>query len=96
MTDVAPYSLGISISRQVGANQYEGGHYLPIIERNSVVPVSRTENTHTIYDNQKEINVAIFQGESRLVADTSSSARSASRYPRKKAGEIGMRRTLHL
>jgi len=41
MTDVAPYSLGIAIARQVGPDDYEGGHYLPIIERNCAVPVSR-------------------------------------------------------
>ena len=90
MTDVAPYSLGISISRQVGANQYEGGHYLPIIERNSVVPVSRTENITTIHDNQKEINVAIFQGESRLVADNVFLGKISFPIPAKKAGEIGI------
>ncbi|WP_285896765.1 molecular chaperone HscC [Janthinobacterium sp. JC611] len=90
MTDVAPYSLGISISRQVGANQYEGGHYLPIIERNSVVPVSRTENITTIYDNQKEINVAIFQGESRLVADNVFLGKISFPIPAKKAGEVGI------
>ena len=90
MTDVAPYSLGISISRQVGPNQYEGGHYLPIIERNSVVPVSRTENITTIHDNQKEINVAIFQGESRLVADNVFLGKISFPIPAKKAGEIGI------
>ncbi|KAB8043723.1 molecular chaperone HscC [Janthinobacterium aquaticum] len=90
MTDVAPYSLGIAISRQIGPNQYEGGHYLPIIERNSVVPVSRTETIVTIQDNQKEINVAIFQGESRLVADNVFLGKINFPIPAKKAGEIGI------
>ena len=90
MTDVAPYSLGIAISRQVGPNQYEGGHYLPIIERNAVVPVSRTETIVTIQDNQKEINVAIFQGESRLVADNVFLVKINFPIPAKKAGEIGI------
>ena len=90
MTDVAPYSLGIGISRQVGPNQYEGGHYLPIIERNSVVPVSRTENIVTIHDNQKEINVAIYQGESRLVADNVFLGKINFPIPVKKAGEVGI------
>lgn len=90
MTDVAPYSLGIAISRQVGPNQYEGGHYLPIIERNAVVPVSRTETIVTIQDNQKEINVAIFQGESRLVADNVFLGKINFPIPAKKAGEIGI------
>ncbi|MGK5025805.1 molecular chaperone HscC [Janthinobacterium sp. RB2R34] len=90
MTDVAPYSMGIGISRQVGVNQYEGGHYLPIIERNSVVPVSRTENIVTIHDNQKEINVAIYQGESRLVADNVFLGKINFPIPAKKAGEVGI------
>ncbi|MFZ4873469.1 molecular chaperone HscC [Janthinobacterium sp. Mn2066] len=90
MTDVAPYSLGIGISRQVGPNQYEGGHYMPIIERNSVVPVSRTENITTIYDNQKEINVTIYQGESRMVADNVFLGKITFPIPPKKAGEVGI------
>src|SRR5476649_421508 len=90
MTDVAPYSLGIGISRQVGPNQYEGGHYMPIIERNSVVPVSRTENITTIRDNQKEINVTIYQGESRLVADNVFLGKISFPIPAKKAGEVGI------
>ena len=90
MTDVAPYSLGIATSRQIGPNQYEGGHYLPIIERNSVVPVSRTESITTIQDNQKEINLAIFQGESRLVADNVFLGKINFPIPVKKAGEISI------
>lgn len=90
MTDVAPYSLGIATSRQIGPNQYEGGHYLPIIERNSVVPVSRTESITTIHDNQKEINLAIFQGESRLVADNVFLGKINFPIPVKKAGEISI------
>ncbi|MNM02733.1 Chaperone protein HscC [compost metagenome] len=90
MTDVAPYSLGIATSRQIGPNQYEGGHYLPIIERNSVVPVSRTESITTIQDNQKEINLAIFQGESRLVADNVFLGKINFPIPAKKAGEISI------
>eukprot|EP01036_Dinobryon_divergens_P016679 gene16679-22620_t len=63
MTDVAPYSLGIAIARQFGPNNYEGGHFLPIIERNSTVPVSRVENVTTIADFQKELSVKVYQGE---------------------------------
>ncbi len=44
LTDVCPYTLGIETITQVG-NRYESGHYLPIIERNSVVPVSRVKRS---------------------------------------------------
>ncbi|WP_338849776.1 molecular chaperone HscC [Massilia sp. W12] len=90
MTDVAPYSLGIAIARQVGPNQYDGGHYLPIIERNSTVPVSRIENITTIRDFQRELNVAIYQGESRLVKDNVYLGKIDFPVPQKKAGEISI------
>jgi molecular chaperone HscC len=90
MTDVAPYSLGIAISLQVGPKQFDGGHYLPIIERNSAVPVSRVKSIVTAVDYQKEIQVAIYQGESRLVADNVFLGKIAFPVPPKKAGEIGI------
>jgi molecular chaperone HscC len=90
MTDVAPYSLGIAISRQIGPNQFDPGHYLPIIERNSTVPVSRTESIVTITDNQKEIAITIFQGESRLVKDNVYLGKLEFPVPHKKAGEVSI------
>jgi len=88
MTDVAPYSLGISVSRQVGPDDYEGGHYLPIIERNSAVPVSRVENITTIGDFQKELNVRIYQGEARMVSDNIFLGTLNFPISAKKAGEV--------
>jgi len=67
LTDVCPYTLGMEIATEQRANQYISGHFFPIIERNSVVPVSKVEQVKTIQANQKEISVAIYQGESRLV-----------------------------
>jgi molecular chaperone HscC len=88
MTDVAPYSMGIAISRQVGADQYEGGHFLPIIERNSTVPVSRSHPVGTIRDNQTEIMVAVYQGEARLVRDNVFLGNITVPLPPKKKGEV--------
>ena len=90
MTDVAPYSMGISIARRVGAARHEGGHYLPIIERNSTVPVSRSENVVNMYDNQKEIEVDIYQGESRMVDGNVFLGKIKFQIPSKKAGEVGI------
>ncbi|MDC8758676.1 molecular chaperone HscC [Janthinobacterium fluminis] len=90
MTDVAPYSLGIAISRQIGPKQFDAGHYLPIIERNSTVPVSRSESIVTISDFQKELVVAIYQGESRLVADNVFLGKIHFPVPPKKAGEVAV------
>jgi len=88
MTDVAPYSLGIAIARQVGPNDYESGHYLPIIERNSTVPISRVENITTINDFQKELSVKVYQGEARRVSDNIYLGTLNFPIAAKKAGEI--------
>lgn len=66
LTDVCPYTLGTNISVQKQGNYYESGHFCPIIERNTVIPVSRTERLYTIYENQTQIRVEILQGESRF------------------------------
>lgn len=89
MTDVAPYSLGINISRQIGPNSYEGGHYLPIIERNSTVPVSRVQSISTVSDGQRALRVLVYQGEARLVKDNVYLGALEFPIPPKKAGEVG-------
>ncbi len=66
LTDVCPFTLGTSIVVSRGNGNFESGHYLPIIERNSVIPVSRTERLYTAADNQNAICVKILQGESRF------------------------------
>lgn len=67
LTDVCPYTLGTSVAQYVGKNHYEGGHFLPIIERNTPIPVSKVERLQTIRDYQNRITVGIYQGESRQV-----------------------------
>lgn len=65
LTDVCPYTLGTEVIASNGVFE-ENGHYLPIIERNTVIPVSRTQTVYTAYDNQKQVNVKVLQGESRM------------------------------
>lgn len=66
LTDVCPYTLGTDISIRKPDGYYEPGHFCPIIERNTVIPVSKSERLYTIQDNQEKINIEILQGESRL------------------------------
>ncbi|MCL1791125.1 MAG: Hsp70 family protein [Peptococcaceae bacterium] len=66
LIDVCPYTLGTSVSVERGNGEYESGYYLPIIERNTVIPVSRMVAVSTLFDNQREVRVKILQGESRL------------------------------
>ncbi|AAY39027.1 molecular chaperone HscC [Pseudomonas syringae] len=89
LTDVCPYTLGIETITQVG-NRYESGHYLPIIERNSVVPVSRVKTVQTVSDDQEHVMVRIFQGESRMVKDNIALGELIIPIPRAKAGEVAL------
>ncbi len=66
LTEVCPFTLGTSVVMQRMGDLMEGGHFMPIIERNTVIPVSRTETFYTASDQQRKITVEILQGESRL------------------------------
>ncbi|GIP33197.1 molecular chaperone HscC [Paenibacillus sp. J2TS4] len=65
LTDVSPYTLGTMIAIMTESGDYEPGYFYPIIERNTVIPVSREERLYTLHDQQTEIKVEIYQGESR-------------------------------
>lgn len=69
MTDVAPYSLGIAISMELGDGTFSHGHFDPVIERNTPVPVSRVKRYFAITDRQKRLDLDIFQGEARMCRD---------------------------
>jgi len=69
LTDVCPYTLGTNVSISKPNGFLESGHFFPIIERNTIIPVSRSERLYTAHENQKKITVEILQGESRRVSD---------------------------
>jgi molecular chaperone HscC len=69
MTDVAPFSMGIEVANGPNARVAATGLYLPVIERNTVIPASRAVRVHTLRDDQTLVDVKVFQGEARLVAD---------------------------
>lgn len=69
MTDVCPFTLGTEVAKQIGPDQYESGYFQPIIERNTVIPASRVEPYSTLHENQTEVTLRIFQGESPRVED---------------------------
>lgn len=69
MTDVSPYSLGVAVNKHMPDGSSAPGHFDPIIERNTTVPVSRVKNYIPVAANQTFIDLHIFQGESRMVRD---------------------------
>ena len=66
VTDVAPFTLGVEITKLFGS-EHRHGYFLPVIHRNTTIPVSRVEPVATLQANQSELNVRIYQGESRRV-----------------------------
>jgi len=69
MTDVAPFTMGIEIVDARNGQIVTTGLYLPVIERNTVIPASRSKNIGTVQDNQRQLRVRVFQGEARMVQD---------------------------
>jgi molecular chaperone HscC len=66
VTDVAPFTLGVEISKTLGL-EHRDGYFLPVINRNTTIPVSRVERVSTLHPNQTEVTVKIYQGENRRV-----------------------------
>ncbi len=69
MTDVCPYTLGVEVAEKNNLGQYRHGIFLPVIERNTVIPASRSHPISPLNDEQKVVALRIFQGESREVKD---------------------------
>jgi molecular chaperone HscC len=69
MTDVCPFTLGVDIAEKNATGHYRSGIFLPIIERNTVIPCSRSHLLSPTEEFQKIMALRIFQGESRDVKD---------------------------
>jgi molecular chaperone HscC len=66
VTDVAPFTLGIEVSKTFGL-EHRTGYFTPIINRNTTIPASRVQRFSTLSPNQTEVVIKIFQGEGRRV-----------------------------
>jgi molecular chaperone DnaK len=62
LVDVTPYSFGVSFLGDRGGVSYPHC-YMPIIKRNSPLPVTRTERFFTSHPYQEEIDVRVYEGE---------------------------------
>lgn len=68
MTDVAPFTLGMAVSGHAESGKLTN-LFLPIIERNTVIPASRVKSVVNALANQSELKVDVYQGESRFIED---------------------------
>ena len=87
LTDVCSFTLGTEVSVERAHGLYEAGHFFPIIERNTVIPASRTERLYTLRDNQEIIRVNVLQGESRFAENNLLLGSLEIRVPKNRAGE---------
>ena len=68
VTDVAPFTMGVAISRDIGG-QRQDNFFLPIINRNTTIPTSRVNRVTTSNANQTTATVRVYQGEARRIDD---------------------------
>jgi molecular chaperone HscC len=69
MTDVSPFTLGIGVASRVAGGALIEGVFLPIIERNTIIPASRSHVVQTLADGQNVVEIPVYQGEARMVSD---------------------------
>ena len=86
LTDVCPFSLGIEVSKEVG-DQRSSGFFSVIIPRNTVIPTSRMDRFYTVADNQRVVNLSVYQGEQRMVRNNVKIGELIVQVPGARAGE---------
>jgi molecular chaperone DnaK (HSP70) len=62
LVDVTPYTFGTSALGELNGELYPY-EYVPIIPKNSPIPVRRSEVFYTVTDDQRSVDVRIYQGE---------------------------------
>lgn len=82
LTDVCPFTLGTGVVDEHG----NAGIFLPVIERNSIVPISVERVLVTAQDNQTQMNISVYQGENRLVRNNVFLGAVQVELPKGKAG----------
>lgn len=88
VTDVAPFTLGIDTSDVDQFGNVQIGLFAPMIERSTPVPCSREHAFSTMRDQQRVVEIGVYQGESRTVANNIRLGNLSVQVPPKRAGEI--------
>jgi molecular chaperone HscC len=83
LTDVCPHTLGVAVAKALMPGRPEPGFFEPLIDRNTTVPVSRSDLFSTLHPEQDELRIEVYQGESRMVKEN------------RKIGEVVVRGVRH-
>ncbi len=62
LVDVTPYTFGTSVYGELDGMPHPAV-FAPIIQKNTSIPVTRSEVYYTVHDNQEAVDVSIYQGE---------------------------------
>lgn len=62
LVDITPYTFGTHALHEIDGMPYPY-FFVPIISKNTPIPVTKSEVFYTTYDNQKEVQVGVYQGE---------------------------------
>jgi molecular chaperone HscC len=89
LTDVMPFSLGVEVVKEQ-YGRIDEGFFLPLIERNTFLPVSMMKTVSTVHDNQHTVQLNIYQGEGRQVKDNVFLGELSVEVPPRKAGEVSL------
>jgi molecular chaperone DnaK (HSP70) len=63
LVDITPYTFGTSTLDMDDNSMSFTEIYVPLIRKNSPIPVKKSEVFYTIYDNQESVRINVFQGE---------------------------------
>jgi molecular chaperone HscC len=90
LTDVCPYTLGVDSGEMKSDGSVREGVFAPIIERNTVIPASRSKVFSTLVDGQQVVRFGVYQGESRFVAENISLGIVDVPVPPRPAGHVSV------
>jgi len=62
LVDVTPYTFGTSAISELNGELYPYT-FIPLIRKNTPIPVTKSEAFQTVHDGQTEIDVTVYQGE---------------------------------
>ncbi len=68
LVDITPRTFGVSAMGEIDGS-FTVDMFVPIIKRNTPIPVQKTELFFTSFDNQEEINIKVYEGDEKYASD---------------------------